>query len=239
MRALVALAALAALAACGPRQADPTTIEARDSTMFQPVLRASVNFAREPVAPSNPQGGHGLELGYSRGRGSDSQTTRASEQPVVFGGQSFASPQDLRHDFDFRFADVSYRWRRFFGPHEPVGFELLAGLGYAQLDLTVSSATQRAQETLDSTGAIGQFGGIWRLRPGTSVQGRLAWYFSGADDGVANAQRLELFLVQALGRNLALRGGYASWHVETDRGRGESNINMRFSGPALGLDLMF
>jgi hypothetical protein len=76
------------------------------------------------------------------------------------------------------------------------------------------------------------------LRPGTSLQSRLAVFGSGDDTGVSGASRLETCIVQALGRNAALRAGYAAWSIISER-ENAYDIHVRFSGPALGLDLLF
>ena len=130
---------------------------------------------------------------------------------------------------------MSYRWRRFFD-EGAFGIEALGGVGYADLDFTVRSATQRANEDLSSVGLAVGLGALWRLRPGTSLQGRVT-AFGGGD--VSSADRVELFLVQALGRNAAVRAGYASWKIKFDRGDAVSKVEVNFSGPALGLDVMF
>ncbi len=213
----------------------PTTIQASDDGVFQPVGRLTVNLSRLQGAPSEPQSGHAIELGVTKASGGGSQTLSSGQQPVVFGSRTFSPPQQLKYDFDFTYADVSYRWRRFFRDGA-FGIEALGGVGYADLDFTVRSATQRASEDLSSLGLALGVGALWRLRPGTSLQGRVT-AFGGGD--VSSASRIELFLVQALGRNAALRAGYAAWKVESDRGDAVSKVEVNFSGPALGLDVMF
>lgn len=214
-----------------------TRIEATDRGVFLPVGRVSANITRTQGAPSEPQGGHAIELGMTGGNGNDTQTLSSGQSPVGFGGQTFSPPQQLRHELEFRYVDLAWRWRKFLGTGA-IGIETLAGVGYADLDMTVSSATQRANEGLNSWGATGAFGLIWRLRPGTSLQGRIAVFGSGDEAGVTRATRLEAFIVQALGQNAALRAGYASWNAYSER-ENASDIHVRFSGPALGLDLLF
>jgi hypothetical protein len=242
-RALATTLATAALAGCVSHGSapppEPTTIQVRDRSVFQPGVRISTNFVRGPSAPADAQGGHGIELGAMRSRGDGTQSVGSGAEPVVFGDRTFSPPQELRHEFEFAFFDLSYRWRRYFGADRAIGIETLAGVGVAALDFTVSSATQSTREALDSSGVLGGFGLIWRMRPGTTLQSRLSLYISGDGDGIANAARLDLFVAQALGRNVALRAGYSAWHLETDRGFRDSNINIKFAGPALGLDLAF
>jgi hypothetical protein len=231
MLRLIPVLLIILLAGC----ANDTRIEATDRSVFLPMGRISANLTGRQGTPSDPQGGHAIEFGVSGGSGDDTQ--RITSSPIVFGGQTFAAPVELRHEFDFRYADVAWRWRKFFGSGG-FGIETLAGIGYADLDLSIASATQRANEKLSSWGAAGGFGIVWRFRPGTSLQSRIAVFGSGEDSGVSGASRLDAYIVQALGRNAAVRAGYAAWSVVSER-ENASDIHLRFSGPALGLDLLF
>ncbi len=84
----------------------PTSIQASDGGVFQPVGRASVSLSRLQGAPSEPQSGQAIEFGVTKASGSGSQTLSNGQQPVVFGGRSFSPPQRLSYDFDFTYADV-------------------------------------------------------------------------------------------------------------------------------------
>jgi hypothetical protein len=213
-----------------------TTIEASDSGVLVPTVRASIDF-RGDGASSEPRSGHGIEVGWSSGSGDDQQTLAAGQPPVRFATQTFSAPAQLRHEFDYRFFEVAYRFRQFFGAD--IGIEGLFGLAHANLDLSVSSPTQRASESVDSGGVTAGVGIIGRLRPSTSVQGR-ATFFGGSNSGVTAAQRFELYLVQSVWRHAALRAGYVYWNIESAReDTGSSPIEVKFSGPSLGLDLMF
>jgi len=234
-------AALAAflLAGCFGFVAPPpsSTIEASDSGVLVPTIRASVS-SQGPGEPSEARGGHAVEVSWSRGSGADQQPLASGQAPVRFGSQVFSGPAQLQHDFDWRFLEVAYRFRHFFGGD--FGIEALAGLAHANLDLTVVSGAQRATEGIDSAGFTASFGIIGRLRPGTSVQGRATLFSSGSNSGVTDAQRFELSLVQAVWRHAALRAGYVYWRVESEReDSGTSPVRVKFSGPTLGLELMF
>lgn len=238
LRFLALLGALG-LGGCftGPYVPPPSAIEASDDGVFQPVARFSKNLSRLQGAPSEPQSGQAIEVGITSGSGSGSQNL--SSNRIVFGNQTFTAPQQMRYEFDFAYLDVRYRWRRFFGESRAFGIEALGGLGFADLDFSARSATQRASEEMSSAGVSAGLGALWRLRQGTSVQLRGNAFFSGDDDGVTEARRLELYLVQALGRHMALRAGYVSWDIESKRNDSLSPIKVQFSGPSLGLDVMF
>jgi hypothetical protein len=237
-----ALAAAAALAGCaGPTTSD---ISMSDRGVFLPSGRVGIDIAPRGDAPARPHTGHAIELGASGGKGEDRQAIGAGSNPVVFGGQTFNAPAELRHEFDFRFAELGYRYRRFFGDGS-FGIEALGGLGYAELDLTVESGAQRAGEKINSGGLVGAFGIVWKFLPATSLQSRLTVFGSGEEEGVTAAARYDLYVAQALGRHAELRAGFASWWVRSEREADDysvsrnSQIRARFSGPSLGLGLAF
>ena len=241
VRALVVVA-IAGLAACSTT----SDISVTDNSTFIGAGRLSFDIAPRgastSLGPSVPHTGHGIEIGLSGGSGEDTQRLDAGA-PIVFGGRVFTAPNDLRHEFDFRFAELAYRYRHFFGAGT-FGIEGLAGLGYARYDLTISSAIQRANEDIGSGGLVGGFGVIWKFRPTTSLQSRLTVFGSGETEGVTAAARWDLFVAQALGRHAALRAGVTAWSLASEREDNygasiNSPIQARFAGFALGLDVAF
>lgn len=233
------LVALVLLAGCAT---DTTDISIRDNGVFLPSGRISIDISPEVRAPAVPHGGHSLELGASGGRGSDHQQLVAGNDPVIFGGRTFNAPVVLEHEFKYQFFEAAYRFRKFFGASQRFGLEALGGLAHAELDLTVSSPTQSAREEVNSGGIVGGFGLIVKLRPTTSLQSRLSLFASGDEGGISNARRVEVHLAQAIGRHASLRAGFADWRVDSEREYDDatrSPIHARFSGFALGLDLMF
>jgi len=229
--------ALTALSLGGCLSLDTTRIDAEDNRVFLPSVRGSVNLTQSKESPSQPQNGHALEFEAFKARGSDSQSLAAGQSPVILDRTIFSAPQELRNDFDFHFVDISWRWRKFFGGRS-LGLETFAGLGHAWLDLTVSSTGQQASRHFSTLGPQGGVGLLWRLHPGTTLQGRIAGFVSAAD-GVNRATRAEVFLVKALGENVTARAGYASWVAEGHALSGISDFRLRFSGPALELQFDF
>jgi hypothetical protein len=242
MNRIFAILVVTALAGCTSTSHSDLTISDRGT--FIPSGRLSVDISPRPEAPSVPHTGHGIELGLSGASGDDRQQLGTGALPLVFGGRTFAAPNDLRHEFDWRFAEIAYRYRHFFG-NGTFGIEGLGGLAYAELDLTTTSATQRASEKLGSGGILGGFGVVWKFLPSTSLQSRLTFFGSGNVEDVSAALRWDVYAVQALGRHAALRAGFSGWGVTSEReaddafGSPSSRIRARFSGVALGLDLMF
>ncbi len=227
----------------------PTTSELKvtDSATAIPSARVAVDITGAEGPRSEPHNSHAVEIGVAGTRGNHKQDLSATDKPVVFGGQTFNGPQQLRNEFNFRLVELAYRYRRFFGSSGAFGVEGLGGLGYAHLGLTVSSTTttQRATESIGSAGVVLGVGGIWRFRPTTSLQARLTAFSSGRTEGVTSASHLDLFVAQALGRNAAVRAGLASWGASSQREADDSTnslkspIHVRFQGVLVGLDMMF
>lgn len=232
------VAALAtALAGClGPGVPPASTIHASDGNVRQPVLRAAISIPEPRGAPSNPQTGHALELGFTRGSGSSSQTLASNY--VGFGGKQFTAPATLDYDFTLTYLDMAYRFRAV-DAGTGLGFEALSGIALAELDFRVASPSQQASESLSSPGLQVGLGALWRPRPGPSLHARAMWFSSYDYDGVSNATRVDVYLAQAVWRHATLRAGYSWWSLESDRGDAVSPISVEFRGPALGLELMF
>lgn len=242
-RSLCTLVALLAalLAGCG----DLTTkeIDIRDG-VFLPSGRISIDISPQAERRSVPHTGHGIEISATGTSGKDTQDIAATDWPVIFGGKTFSGPGQLNHEFDWRFADVKYRYRHFFGESGSFGIEAVGGLGYAEFDLTTSSATQSATEKLGNGGIVAGFGVVWKFASSTSLQSRLTFFGSGDREGVSSASRFDVFVAQALGSHAAIRGGLAAWTVRSvrqydDDAQRKSPIRARFGGPALELELAF
>lgn len=232
---------VAALALTGCVSGPPprSDIDAQDDGALTGALRVNINLGAAQAPASTPQEGPALELGLSRASGRDSQTLGAGAPPVEYAGHVFNAPQTLEHDFKLTFYDAAFRGRFFFG--ETFGLEVLTGLAYADLNLAVSSGSQRASDSVDGGGVTLAIGAIWRVLSGTSVHGRVGWYSSFdrllSNEAQESGDRYEICLVQALGHHAAVRAGYAGARFEA-RGR-PSAIHVRLSGPMLGLEAHF
>src|SRR5712692_6973269 len=219
MRSVLRFAALLAVLALAGCSTGPTTSELKvtDHATAIPSARVAVDIAGAEGPRSEPHNSHAVELGLSGTRGNHKQDLAATDKPVVFGGQSFNGPQQLRSEFSFHLVELAYRYRRFFGSSGAFGVEGLGGLGYAHLGLTVSGPTQRASESIGSGGVVLGVGGIWRFRPTTSLQARLTAFSSGDIEGITSASHLDVYVAQTLGRNAAVRAGLASWSASSRR----------------------
>jgi hypothetical protein len=238
-------AILAAALVAGPALADHREFKVDDRSTFLPSGRLGIDIAPRVESPSVPHTGHGIEIGFTGGSGKDHQTRTAGAPTLTFAGQAFAAGSELNHEFDFRYAEIAYRYRHFFGAAATFGIEALGGLGYAEYDLTITSAAQRANQKLSSGGLVGGFGIIWKFLPATSLQSRITLFGSGDEEGVTGAARWDAFIAQALGRHAAVRVGLTSWGLVSTRDDDDdfssvnSLIRSRFSGIALGLDIAF
>lgn len=214
-----------------------TSIRASDSGATLPTLRITKTLDAMDGAAAEHGAGRAVEIGVASGKGRDTQTLEPGQVPIVFGdpATTFSPPQSLTHEFDFAYYDLLWRWRSF-PAGSAAGFELIAGMSYLSTDLTVSSPGLRASDTLTSANLTFGAGGLWRMRPATFLQGRVTFVLPLGD--FDEVLRLEAHVVQALGRNAAVRAGYAYWRIRSEPGS-TSGIKLDVSGPALGLDLSF
>jgi hypothetical protein len=213
-----------------------TRVDAEDNRVFLPAVRATLDLGEGKQPPSEPQTGYAVEIGITGARGSDSQFLSSGQAPVILNDTVFLPPQELKNEFAFSFADVSWRWRKFPGKGL-LGLEVLAGVGYSSLGLTVSSPTQRASDHFATWGPQAGLGLIWRMQTTTSLQARAVGFLSGTTLGVNEASRVELFLAKTFHENLSLRLGYAVWNVKGQGQNSMSDFQLRFSGPVLALDI--
>lgn len=226
-----------ALGGCGGLL--PTTqINAEDSRVFLPALRADINFSDGKQAASEPHTGNAIEFDVAKAKGSDSQLLMTGQSPIILNGTKFIAPQQLRNDFDYNFSNVSWRWRKFFSERS-LALEVSAGAGFSSLDLDVSSPTQHASGHLYTQGPQAGIGLIWRLNQSTSLQGRISRFISAAEQGVNQMTRYELSFAKALHDNLTLRTGYAVWDVNGAKQYKMSDFKIRLSGLVLALDWSF
>jgi hypothetical protein len=237
-------AILAAALLANPALADHREIKVDDTSTFLPSGRIGIDISPRGARPSVPHTGHGIEFGITGTTGKDHQSRGVGAPPLVFGGQVFAAPNELNHEFEFGYLELVYRYRHFFGEGGTFGIEGLGGLGYAEYDLTITTPTQRANETLSNGGLVLGFGVIWKFLPSTSLQSRITLFGSGDEEGITGAGRWDLFVAQALGRFASVRAGITGWGLTSSREDDDfsslnSLIRARFSGFAVGLELAF
>ena len=212
-----------------------TSIETDEGGRFVPSARVGISFARD-AQPSDPHDGGALELGVATVKGRSTQTL-ASGQSVEIGDETFNGPATIENETRATVFDGVLRWRRF-TESRVLGIELLGGLGYINMDFTTRAGSQQGRDGFSSLGLLGGIGGIWRIGPSTSLQARYSLFITGGWFEESDMTRLEIGLVQALGRNFALRAGYQSWVIES-REVWRSEISSKLRGPSLGVELNF
>ena len=227
------IAAIMLLGGC----ASTTRIEANDTRIVLPTLRATFNFGKGVDAPSNPHDGHAVEIEGFYAKANDTQSLQANQSPLVLDAKSFLPPVQLQHDVRFSYGDVSWRWRKFFGGGA-VGLDVTAGVGFTGLNLRTSGGGQQAERGYSTRGAQGGVGLVWRFQPSTSLQLRLI-EFGSAGEGVDRVSRAEVALAQAFGPYVTGRIGWAGWEVRGQPLNGDSDFRLRLSGPSLGLQFDF
>ena len=211
-----------------------TAVDIGDHRVFVPTARISIGARGE--MPSEPQPGGAVELGASYASGKSRQSLSAGQR-IAMGDQSFSGPIETTNEVKAAIFDGAWR-HRFFGASQIVGAEVLLGLAYSQLVFAVSSGERRGANTDGSLGLLVGGGLLWRVQPGTSAHARLSLFSSGGFFEKIEVNRVELALVQALGRHAALRAGYSFWAIDTKH-LGGSEVSARLSGPMLGFDLSF
>jgi len=222
---------------------DTTEIKAHGASVL-PSLGVTIDVVGDSALPTATRSSHAAEIGFIAGRSRHKQELEAGDKPIVFGGQTFSGPQDLRYTANIRFADLVYRYRRFFGQSN-FAIEGLGGIGWASLGLKAVGPTQSAAVNLSDAGLVLGVGGIWRFQPATSLQVRLTAFGSGSTEGVTSASRFEVYVAHALARNLNVRAGLGSLSArsarEDDRDSNSTNSPIRASagGVLLGLDFVF
>ena len=229
----IALLSIVALAGCTSTPTSPMRIS--DNRVNQPSIRMSVNLDDEQTNAPESKTFHAIEFGYMKAKGGSDQALAEGQPPIIFNHTAFDAPQQIRNNFDIRFADISFRMRKFF-LERSLGLELAAGFGQASLGLTVTSPTQDTSSRIVNYGPQGGAAIIWRFLPGTSFHMRASGFYSPE----FNFSRKEIFLMQGIGQNLSLYGGYAQSHVEDTSFIFEQNsFLMDFSGPMLGVGFNF
>ena len=212
-----------------------TAIEVDQSGRFVPTARVSISMPKTS-SPSDPQDGTAIELGIAGVKGRSTQTLGGGQR-VELGDRTFNGPVTLENEARATLVDGALRWRRF-TEGRGLGIELLGGVGYVNADFAATGGGQRGSESFNSLGLVGGIGGIWRLAPSTSVQARYSLFLTGGWFDETDVQRIDLALVQALGRNFALRAGWQAWAIESKH-VGRSEISARLRGPSLGMEISF
>ena len=193
-----------------------------DDTSVMPALRVEI-VSTSSVA---------FEAGFATASGDSRQDLGAGER-VSMGGIPAPGPRQLSNEATLRQLDAFVRWRT---GSNPWTLELLGGLSFLHYEFNAGIVSNSGTPAA----AVVGIGGLWRMRPQTSLQARylLGRGISSYTEDV-NLDRLELAVVQTLSKSFAARLGYTVWDVTVAPSEPNSELHMRFRGPMLGLDITF
>ena len=155
-------AALAATPLAG--FAGPSDLQIGDFAAI-PSARVSMSLSKPTAAPAFAQNGHAIEASWTGARGNDKQELETGDDPIIFGGQTFSPPLEVKHEYKFKYGEVLYRWRKFFGGRQVFGMEALGGVGHGIFHVASTAPGQAASQKFNTTGLALGVGGIWKFRP--------------------------------------------------------------------------
>lgn len=204
---------------------------------FVPSGRVSMQLTKRNAAPAFAQNGHAIEASYTGAKGRDKQQLESGDDPITFNGTTFTPPVEVNHEYNFKFGELVYRWRKFFGGSQVLGMEALGGVGHGIFHVASTAPGQAAGDKFNTTGLVLGVGGIWKFYPETNLQLRLT-AFGGEKEGITSASRFDVHVVHVLASNVALRGGLTYWNVSINRAF-QSDIKASFGGPAVALEVAF
>ena len=210
---------LLALAGCA---VPPPAIDVTQRGVFMPSGRASI--------------GEAFELAVGRAAGKSMQTLYAGEG-VQLRDNGLAGPRQIENEADIRIADAWLRLRTHAAGQE-LGREVLIGLSLINADFTARSGATTLTDSWATQGLSLGMGFFYRPASSITLHARYSFTLTGRAIAQTHIHRLELAAVHPLGRNIAARAGYSWWAIDATPPTG-SEITVRLSGPALGLDLSF
>lgn len=214
--ALLALLALAGCAVEGP------AIDVTQRGVLMPSARVGI--------------GEHFELALAHASGKGAQTLYAGEG-VQLGDGALRGARQLENEADVRIADAWLRVRTL-APGRTLGQEMLVGLSLINADFAVRSGAQSVTDHWTTQGLSLGMGFFGAAPFDTIVQARYTFTLTGRPIEQTHIHRLELAAVRPLARHVAARAGYSWWSIDATPPAG-SEITVRLSGPALGVDVSF
>lgn len=202
------------------------SIDAEDEVSFQNL---------EISIPAGESSDTRLRLRASRARGDFSQSLDFDET-IRVDDTSIRGPAEVDGELDLDYYSVAIgRDGRFVESGGP-WTSMYLGISQTDFDLTVSSGQQQARTRDDTIELYLQLGVHARLAKSLGVGLTWASSFGREFSGISE---IDLLLEYQLGRNLRLNGGYRWLTYEYGLGDDESNLEVDFRGPVLGLHVPF
>jgi hypothetical protein len=185
----------------------------------------------------------GVEVGYAQGSGRSDQQVTGNEY-ISLGGANLLGPQDVRHRAEMRYGHIALSGiTRFRGKASWLELQWVAGIGRTELDLRSESRTT-ADPALaaryQSTGLLLGVGPRWNITKEAALEGRVQALWFGDIHNDFDFRYPEVAIRYRPVKNAALRVGYSGMGFEPVKHQGsDSPVEVRISGPFLGLDVMF
>lgn len=242
------LPAVLVLGACGPlpptRDLAPIHVDDRNATV--PAARLSWHSDGPETRPGTSN--FGVEVEYAQGSGRSDQQVTGNEY-ISLGGANLLGPQNVRHRAELRYGHVALSGiTRFRGKASWLELQWVAGLGRTELDLRSESRTTTdpaLTARYHVTGLALGVGPRWNITEKAALEGRARFLWSWTDSTFDRLAHEDLWYPEVAVRyrpvrNAALRVGYSRMSSSPVKNQGgDSPVEVRISGPFLGLDAIF
>lgn len=174
-----------------------------------------------------------LRLRGARVDGEDSQTLEFDER-ITAGSSSIFGPAEVDVELDLSYYSIAIGNES--DPGDSLKSSMYLGISQTRFDLTISGDNNRLRSSDDTTEAYLQFG------LAAAVTGSLDLGFSAAFSlgrNLSGVSEFDLKLDYRLAENLVLTGGYRWFEYQYGLGDDDSNLEVNFRGPFLGVYLPF
>ena len=174
-----------------------------------------------------------LRLRGARVDGEDSQSLDFDER-IKAGNTSISGPAEVGVELDLSYYSIAIGSEG--NPGDSFGSSTYFGISQTRFDLTVSGENNRLRSSDDTTEAYLQLG--LAAAVGESLDLGFSAAFS-LGRNLSGISEFDLKLDYRLTQNLALTGGYRWLEYQYGLGDDDSNLEVNFHGPFLGVYLPF
>jgi hypothetical protein len=211
------------------------TIKGEDTDTFFYGGRVSWEFADSPAAGESTRSSKSfLELDVSSSSSRFDQQVQVGHA-VQIGNTQFVGPVEVEVDFDL--TRVLGNLRHSVREASGLGLDLLLGLGYYDLDVTLSSPTQHGSDNFTGLGLLLGLALVYEPTHwlGAYVEGSLNPSQSRVYDSYIDINTLELGLNWRLQEHIALRTFWRKVVYKADDGQQSADLDLTASGPGVAL----
>jgi hypothetical protein len=208
------------------------------STTVDIDARDEVNFANlEASIPLKDDGTLRLRLRGASASGDFDQSLEGDER-VVVDGKRIRGPAELDGNVDIDYYSLALGWDRKYadagGGHWRPAYYV--GIQQTEFDLALESANKRIDDSDSTTTIYFQFLLDYAVTDALDIGFNVA---AGADGDESFSTELDLRLEYAFYRQLRVVGGYRWYEYYFESEPAESDLEVDFRGPFLGLNLAF